>query len=562
MSEASFSEDSVGLVRVATTESHYDWLRRTQGAQAHHQRSSLALVAFAMLGVSALLFYFIVRNLAVFTPGYTILDRVSSILLLLSEVYVTLHGMGYFLNVIHAARAPNVARQTRLARLNAPAIAIYVATYNEPAAIIEETVTAVTLLDYPNKHIYLNCDHQTAEQAAQVAAIARRHGVHFIHRTPNSGFKAGGINAFINRLGRDLPAAELLCILDADSVPTPTFLREMIPYLLEDPRLAFVQAPQYYGNGAASPVAAAAATQQTVFGNFISEGKQASDAMFFCGTNVVFRLAALRDIGGLRIDSVTEDYATSMLLHRRRWRSQYCNAAYVTGVGPTDLRGYWTQQSRWSVGNLESCRSALWQILFARGFTLGQRWEYLLSGSYYLVGVNTVVTIIAPTLYLLGNIRPLLMSPIVYIIAFLPNVVCANWFYFATMGQRGFTPRQLFRAQSLTFITFPVFVGSAVAALLGRKRAFAVTPKGAGATLPLSAFWPHITLGLLLIAAIIVGLFRFVHEGNLALIVNVLWCAYHLNLLSAARHFNQPEIDLTAPNTLRAASEMPLARSA
>ncbi|MBA3824771.1 MAG: glycosyltransferase [Ktedonobacterales bacterium] len=550
MPKASFSEASMGQVRVATTQSHQEWAQQMQGAEAHQRRSSLHLIAFLMLGINVLLFAFIVRNLAIFAPHYTALDRASSVLLLLSEIYVTLHGAGYFLNIIHASRAPNVARQTRLARLNVPSVAIYIATYNEPAEIIEETVIAVTLLDYADKAIYINCDHQSAEQARAVGAIARRHGVHFIHRTPNTGFKAGGINAFINRLGRDLPAAELLCILDADSVPTPTFLREMVPYLQDDPRLAFVQAPQFYGNAAASPVAASAATQQTVFANYISEGKQASDAMFFCGTNVVFRLAALRDIGGLRTDSVTEDYATSMLLHRRRWRSQYCNAAYVTGVGPTDLNAYWTQQSRWSVGNMESCRAALPLILFGRGFTFGQRWEYLLSGSYYLVGVNTVVTICAPTLYLLFNIRPLLMSPIVYVIAYLPNVVLANWFYFASMGQRGFTPRQLFRAQSLTFITFPVFVGSAVAALLGRKRAFAVTPKGASATLPLRAFWPHLTLGLLLIVAMTVGVTRFIHEWNLALIVNVLWCAYHLNLLTTVRHFNRPEVTMDIPSTL------------
>jgi cellulose synthase (UDP-forming) len=550
MPNASFSEESLGRVLVETAPSHYTWVQQTQGAEAHGRRASLALVDATMLGISTLLFCFIVRNLAVFASGYTVLDRLSSILLLLSEVYVTAQGAGYFLNLIHASRAPNIARQTRLARLNAPPVAIYIATYNESAAIIEETVTAVTLLDYPNKAVYLNCDHQSPEQAALVADIARRHGVHFIHRTPNTGFKAGGINAFINRLGRDLPAADLLCILDADSVPTPTFLREMVPYLQDDPRLAFVQAPQYYGNGAASPVAAASATQQSVFANFISEGKQESDAMFFCGTNVVFRLAALRDIGGLRTDSVTEDYATSMLLHRRGWRSQYCNAAYVAGVGPTDLGAYWTQQSRWSVGNLESCRAALPQILFGRGFSFPQRWEYLLSGTYYLVGVNTVVTMIAPTLYLLFNIRPLLMSPIVYVIAYLPNVILANWFYFATMAQRGFTTRQLFRAQCLTFITFPVFVGSAVAALLGRKRAFAVTPKGAGATLPLHAFWPHIALGLVMVAAMVVGLVRFAHELNLALIVNMLWCAYHLNLLTAVRHFNRPEVDLSAPSTL------------
>lgn len=541
MPKAVFSDDSLGAVRVATTMPHGDW--RALRDPARPPRHWLLIAgAVGMMIIALTLWYFIMRNLTLFAPHERLIDRAASLVLMLSEIYIVIQGVGYYLSVTQSARTPNVVRRTRLARLNVPPIAIYIATYNEPAEVIEETVNAVTLLDYPNKQIYLNCDHQSAEQAAAVATIARRHGVHFIHRTPNSGYKAGGINTFIYRLGDDLPAADLLCIFDADSIPQPTFLREVIPYFLDEPRLAFVQAPQSYGNTAVSLVADAAGQQQETFAHYISEGKQQSQAMFFCGTNVVFRIAALRDIGGLVIDSVTEDFATSITLHRRGWRSQYCNAAYVTGMGPTTLRAYWTQQGRWALGNLESFFAAIPQIFLWRGFTLAQRWEYFLSGTYYLVGINTCVTLISPTLYLLFNIRPLLLSPWVYLLAYLPHVLLANWFFFATMGQRGFRPRILFLAQCLTFNTFPVFVSSAFAAFTHRKRAFAVTPKGSGADmLPWRAFLPHLMLGGLLITAIVVGLVRFFAEQNLALVINILWCAYHLVLLSTVRLFNQPE---------------------
>ena len=541
MPKASFSDDSMGAVRVGMTITHQEWMAQQSLLQPRAKRL-LVIGAMVMIGISLALWYFIVRNLTLWLPGYRLADRVGSLVLLISEIYIVLQSVGYYLSVIQSARIPNVARQTRLAMLNVPRVAIYIATYDEPIAVIEETVNAVTLLDYPNKHIYVNCDHQSIEQASKVAEIARRHGVHFIHRTPNTGYKAGGINAFIYRLGDDLPAAEMLCIFDADSIPQPTFLREVVPYFLDEPRLAFVQAPQSYGNTAVSLVADAAGQQQHTFAHYISEGKQQNQAMFFCGTNVVFRIAALRDIGGLRIDSVTEDFATSIFLHRRGWRSQYSNAAYVTGMGPTTLHAYWTQQGRWALGNLESFFAALPQIFCWRGFTLAQRWEYFLSGSYYLIGINTLITLIAPTLYLLFNIRPLMLSPVVYVVAYLPHVLLANWFFFASMGQRGFRPRILFLAQCLTFNTFPVFVSSAIAAMLHRKRAFAVTPKGSGAdVLPWHAFFPHILIGLLLLVAIGVGSVRFFGEHNLAIVVNIVWCAYHLALLSTVRLFNQPE---------------------
>src|SRR5579875_3257270 len=168
MPKSVFSEESLGPVRVPTTQSHQIWMSQRR-LIARQERDFVVLGAAGLIGASVLLCYFVIRNLALFAPGYSPPDRVSSLFLMLSEIYTALQGLGYYLSVMQAARVPNVARQTRLARLDVPPVAIYIATYNEPAEVIEETVTAVSLLDYPNKQIYVNCDHQSGEQAAMVA---------------------------------------------------------------------------------------------------------------------------------------------------------------------------------------------------------------------------------------------------------------------------------------------------------------------------------------------------------------------------------------------------------
>ncbi len=534
-----FSDRSVGAVMVDTRDPSFGALD-AHSAHRRWRRHTLLLLAGALSGASVMLLYLIVRNLALFGAGYGPVDRFFGTLLLFSEIYVAIQGLGYYVQVAQSSRAPNVARQTRLAPIDQPAVAIYIATYDESEDLIEETVAAVSLLDYPNKRVYVNCDHQSEEQAAMVATIARRHQVGFMHRVPNTGYKAGGINAFVRRLGRDLPAAELLCIFDADSVPVPTFLREVTHYFEEDPRLAIVQAPQSYGNRAASLVADAAGHQQAVFGHYISEGKQQSEAMFFCGTNGIFRVDALRDIGGLVTASVTEDFATSLKLHARGWRSQYCNSAYVTGMGPTTLGAYWTQQSRWALGNLESFFMSARSIFFQRGFTPLQRWEYFLTGSYYFVGWNTFIAMICPAVFLLFGVRPLLMSPWLYALAYLPHFVLSNWFFFMTMGHRGFRPRVLFLAQCLTVASFPVYMASATAALLRRKQAFAVTPKGMGAALPWRALAPQIAMLAVLMAAVVAGIARLVLARDLSIVINIVWCLYHGAMLATLPLFNTP----------------------
>ena len=84
-----------------------------------------------------------------------------------------------------------------------------------------------------------------------------------------------------------------------------------------------MQTPQYYANWDRGEVPGAAWGQQALFFGPIARGKDGHDAMFCCGTNVVFRRAALERVGGFPADSVTEDFELSIRLHERGWRSRY-----------------------------------------------------------------------------------------------------------------------------------------------------------------------------------------------------------------------------------------------
>ena len=60
---------------------------------------------------------------------------------------------------------------------------------------------------------------------------------------------------------------------------------------------------------------------QAVFYKFIQPGRNHFNAAFCVGTNVIFRRAAVDDIGGIYTDSKSEDVWTSLMLHERGWRS-------------------------------------------------------------------------------------------------------------------------------------------------------------------------------------------------------------------------------------------------
>lgn len=174
-------------------------------------------------------------------------------------------------------------------------------------------------MDYPNKEIVLLDDSTVEQTRAAVRAIAEKYGVKAVQRTNRKGYKAGAINQTPPK-----PTPRTSRCFDAHGLPAHNFLRDIVPIIEENPRLAFVQTPQYYANTDISNVAMGAARQQAVFYEYICEGKSHSHAAFCCGTNVVFRRQALLDVDEL-LTTYAEDFATSLNMHLKGYDSAYYN---------------------------------------------------------------------------------------------------------------------------------------------------------------------------------------------------------------------------------------------
>src|SRR3989344_1030836 len=98
-----------------------------------------------------------------------------------------------------------------------------------------------------------------------------------------------------------------------------------------------------------------------------------------CGTNMVIRKAALREVGGMAEDNIAEDFVTSLFIHERGWKSAYVPEVLAEGLAPEDLFSYYKQQFRWARGSLEIVFR--FNPLFRSGLTWSQRIEYLASAS-------------------------------------------------------------------------------------------------------------------------------------------------------------------------------------
>lgn len=470
--------------------------------------------------------------------NYTILEIIVSFLLLASELLVLIHAGGYIRHLLRSVQMRDLAlTPARPLSHPMPTVAILVAARHEPKEVLEDTFRSIINLHYPAKNVYFLDDSSDERYKQEAEEICKKFEINLFRRQERHGAKAGIINDCLNKL-----TEKYVAIFDADQNPMPSFLTPLIPLLEANSELAFIQTPQFYHNinAVTNPVSFGAAYQQAVFYEYICESKGIDQAMFACGTNVVFRKEALLSVNGFDEAYITEDVATSIKLHMAGWKSTYYNHVGTFGMGPEALTEYFKQQARWSRGSFGLLRKIIKELfLHPLSLTTNQWIEYLLSGSYYLVGPAFLILMLCPILYIFFNIPSFFINPDIYITVFIPYFSLSLGVFYMTLKERNYKIGSLFIGQTLSNITFPIYIKSAFLGLLGIQGTFGITSKGKSTTMPYIYLWPQITMIILNFGALAWGIIRAIREDNFAIIINCIWVSYHFVIMCSIFYFNR-----------------------
>lgn len=491
--------------------------------------------ASAILSITTILVYVIVKTTLFLFAEYTDLEKFFAILLISGEFFVLIHGFGYVLNifkVLQRKKDPDIS--SRVLKTE-PDVAILVAARHEPKEVLENTFITLNNINYRNKRIYFLDDSSDEKYRREAKELAEEYNLVLFRSEKRHGAKAGIINDCLKGLTQ-----KYIVIFDSDQNPMPEFLNVLVPTMERDEKLAFIQTPQFYSNIEESRVARASAFQQAVFYEYICEGKNTGGAVFCCGTNIIFRQKALLDVGGLDESTVTEDFATSVKLHSRGWKSLYYNHVCAFGMAPKNLSGYFKQQFRWAMGTISVLKKLIGRFL-RRPFSLKPIywWEYFLSSSYYFIGLAFFFLMICPITYILFKIPSFFAKPEIYFLAFLPYIIFSMNIFYTVLRARNYSIRDLFLGQLLAASTFSVYIRAAFSALIGFKMTFGITEKSKGKAMPYLKLWPQIVMIFLNFIAVIWAINRFIYESNPAILVNGFWALYHFMLLSGIFYFNQ-----------------------
>jgi len=294
-------------------------------------------------------------------------------------------------------------------------IAVLIPTYNEGPEILLPTIAAALTMRLPHETWVLDDGARP-----EIAALAERLGARYLARTEHRHAKAGNLNHALGVI-----EADLIAVLDADHVASPDFLVRTLGYF-DDPRVALVQTPQEFYNRHsfehdAAPGDGERFHEQALFYRVLQPGKNRWSAAFWCGTGAVVRVSALRAIGGVATDTITEDIHTTIRLHRRGWRTVYHNEVLAQGLAAPDADTYQAQRLRWGTGAMQVLRTE--NPLVVPGLTLPQRLAYASTLLGWFDAWRTLALLWVPIVVLATGAVPIRADATTFAVAFASSFI-------------------------------------------------------------------------------------------------------------------------------------------
>jgi cellulose synthase/poly-beta-1,6-N-acetylglucosamine synthase-like glycosyltransferase len=240
-----------------------------------------------------------------------------------------------------------------------PQVTVQLPLYNE-RYVVERLLEAVTRIDYPRERLEIQVLDDSTDETRLVASrlvseyAQAGHRIGYFHRENREGFKAGALAE-----GMKKAAGEFIAIFDADFVPPPGIILDMVHYFT-DPQVGMVQGRWTWVNRHSSNLTEV----QSILldGHFVIEhgGRHSSGRFFnFNGTAGMWRRRAIEQAGGWQHDTLTEDTDLSYRAQLVGWKFVYDPRIECPSELPVEINAFKTQQTRWAKGLTQTAKKLL-----------------------------------------------------------------------------------------------------------------------------------------------------------------------------------------------------------
>ena len=512
---------------------------------AIYRKSVLPLAAVFALSAAAIL---VIPTFALLQTERSAAVVILLVLVRVAGLFLVFHILGYWyyrclgrVCRTHTGRAQDLTT-------NSPHVAIVVPIKDEPIDLVKRMLLHLQAISYPRYSVYFAVNGTPTDR--QFDELLRDTNMHatLLRRTTRAGYKAGALNAALAVLPRD---SQYVLVLDADHAPQPHILTALVPILERNSQSGFVQAAQRYERESYSLLSAAYCFKQRVFCEHICSGLAATGALFFGGTNALFRRTALDGIGGFDESSLTEDIRTTVHLHEAGWTGDYYAGTVAIGYPPFDRRSYYRQQRRWALGTFQNGLYTL-QLFLSKPRSLSSaQWTFYLgwSGTYYLQPIASHFMLFSSCVFLEARLSSHLAFTDSF--AFLAALLTLAAIAVDACRAAGIRPRVVLTSNILFFGDSLIYLDALVAFLSRRRLGFEVTNKvpmrGPEVSVVNLAWHGALGLGMAFVIVVVAG---SGHQGVWKIVGSCIFVGQSLGIIlvllvdaytSRANHTSEPQ---------------------
>ncbi len=413
-----------------------------------------------------------------------------------------------------------------------PSVDIFIPSYNEPLDVVEPCLLAALDIDWPEDklHVYMLDDGSRPEFESFCKSI----GVGYIKRTEHNHAKAGNINHALT-----LTNGELIAIFDCDHVPTRAFLQMTVGWMVHDRKIALVQTPHHFYSDDPFEknlsLKGRIPSENALFHDFIQKGNDTWNATMFCGSCAVIRRGPLEEIGGIAVETVTEDAHTSLRLNRRGYSSAFISMPLAAGLATESLADHINQRIRWARGMVQIFRVD--NPLLGKGLTLAQRLCFTNAMIHFFHGLPRIIFLLAPLPYLFFNVYVIFATGLAILSYVFPYMLHTTLTNQRIQGNKRF---YFWGVVYETILSWYITVPTLMALIAPKIGKFNVTSKGSSNTrdyFDWTVTRPYIFLIFLNFAGLIYGIYKIIFDPFAevsTILINLGWVSYNLLVLGAA----------------------------
>ena len=388
----------------------YQYALNTDETRIVQMLGLLGLVSVALLAVGFILF----AKQSLLIALITIPTFIITILYHAIDDFLMLMYPGFDVSA-HRKKVSAYKKETK----KYPRIAVLIPAAGEDSAVVKRTAQNALKMTYPNFAVYILDDSKDALYKPLAKQLKAKY---FRRKNIGEAKKAGNLNAAI----KTLKGFDHCLVLDADFVPRKEMLIELVAYTAED--VGIIQSPQHFDLDRKvfkrSKIEFGAGHIQKDFYRITMVARDRFDAAICVGTNALYNLTAIRQVGGFegvgrKEWAHSEDVNTGLNVinstntNGERYRITYVPVQLAKGICPPNQLSFYKQQNRWATGSMQLMFSG--KTLFSDQLSFLQKVAYVSNPLYYLFTISTLLLPLQLLVLLLGGGQASWMSTLLFV---------------------------------------------------------------------------------------------------------------------------------------------------